>query len=272
MARWLKMVAELEADARVQQMHRDNVAKRRALRERRRALMLARHNKHLPMAVVIEAVEGNAEEWKELRVRECINRLGSDWLDRLIDMDASESVILYFLDVNDRIFRERLDEINDYRDEVDGVEVFHNCSFAEWLTRPHDLKRGKGCPRCAKHGFHRHDIGKLYIMVDDLEIPTMMKIGVSTQENRRSKDVLHNARKAGATIPALHVAKTWEGPTELMIRIEQMMHENYEEWNINFPAKFNGCTEFFYYTPETAEAFDVIEETLHEIINANKAA
>ena len=135
MARWLKMVAELEADARVQQMHRDNVAKRRALRERRRALMLARHNKHLPMAVVIEAVEGNAEEWKELRVRERINRLGSDWLDRLIDMDASESVILYFLDVNDRIFRERLDEINDYRDEVDGVEVFHNCSFAEWLKK-----------------------------------------------------------------------------------------------------------------------------------------
>lgn len=135
MARWLKMVAELEADERIQAMHRDNVAKRQALRERRRALMLARHNKHLPMAVVIEAVEGNAEEWKELRVRECINRLGSDWLDRLIDMDASESVILYFLDVNDRIFREHLDEINDYRDEVDGVEVFHNCSFAEWLKK-----------------------------------------------------------------------------------------------------------------------------------------
>lgn len=135
MARWLKMVAELEADARIQAMHRDNVAKRLALRERRRALMLARRNKHLPMAVVIEAVEGNAEEWKELRVRECINRLGSDWLDRLIDMDASESVILYFLDVNDRIFREHLDEINDYRDEVDGVEVFHNCSFAEWLKK-----------------------------------------------------------------------------------------------------------------------------------------
>ncbi|MEK8535273.1 hypothetical protein P2R41_23210, partial [Escherichia coli] len=63
------------------------------------------------------------------------NRLGSDWLDRLIDMDASESVILYFLDVNDRIFREHLDEINDYRDEVDGVEVFHDCSFAEWLKK-----------------------------------------------------------------------------------------------------------------------------------------
>ncbi|EFH1083388.1 hypothetical protein BF128_004577 [Escherichia coli] len=31
MVRWLRMVAELEADARVQQMHRDNIAKRQAL-------------------------------------------------------------------------------------------------------------------------------------------------------------------------------------------------------------------------------------------------
>ena len=130
-----RIINELMADDRIQQMHRANVAKRQALRERRRALMMARRNKHLPMVVVVEAVEGNAEEWKELRVRECINRLGSDWLDRLIDMDASESVILYFLDVNDRIFREHLDEINDYRDEVDGVEVFHDCSFAEWLKK-----------------------------------------------------------------------------------------------------------------------------------------
>ena len=130
-----RIINELQNDSKVQAMHRNNIAKRQALRERRRALMLARMNKHLPMAVVIEAVEGNTEEWKELRVRECINRLGSDWLDHLIDMDASESVILYFLDVNDRIFREHLDEINDYRDEVDGVEVFHNCSFAEWLKK-----------------------------------------------------------------------------------------------------------------------------------------
>lgn len=130
-----RIINELQHDSKIQAMHRANVVKRQALRERRRALMLARRNKHLPMAVVVEAVEGNAEEWKELRVRECINRLGSDWLDRLIDMDASESVILYFLDVNDRIFREHLDEINDYRDEVDGVEVFHDCSFAEWLKK-----------------------------------------------------------------------------------------------------------------------------------------
>ncbi|ELO2703246.1 hypothetical protein QWR64_003982 [Escherichia coli] len=132
--------------------------------------------------------------------------------------------------------------------------------------------KGEGCPLCAKRGFRGHEAGKLYIMVDDLNVPTIMKIGVSVNEKDRSKAVLNSARRAGVTIPALHVAKTWEGPTDLMQRIESMMHDNYKEWNIKFPAKFDGCTEFFQYNPETAEVFDIIEETIHEIVNANKAA
>ncbi|EOW5480657.1 zinc-ribbon domain-containing protein [Escherichia coli O169] len=141
-----------------------------------------------------------------------------------------------------------------------------------WKARPNNLKKGEGCPRCAKTGFLTHEVGKLYIMVDNLELPTMMKIGVSVQEDKRSRDILRSAHREGMTIPALHVAKTWEGPTDLMQRIEQMMHENYEEWNIKFPAKFDGSTEFFQYNPETAEVFDIIGETIHELINANKAA
>ena len=109
-------------------------------------------------------------------------------------------------------------------------------------------------------------------MVDDLNVPTMMKIGVSVREDERSKRVLQSAHRAGVSIPALHVAKTWEGPTDLMQRIESVMHENYAEWNVRFPTKFDGYKEFFYYTHETAEVFDMIEETYHEIINANKAA
>lgn len=154
-----------------------------------------------------------------------------------------------------------------------SAKVLCKCKIChhEWEATPRNLKR-YGCPRCAKRGFLSKDIGKLYIMVDDLEVPTMMKIGVSVNEDYRSKAVLKSAHKAGVSIPALHVAKTWEGPTDLMQRIEQIMHENYAEWNIKFPAKFDGCTEFFYYTPETAEVFDIIEETYRELINANKAA
>ena len=156
----------------------------------------------------------------------------------------------------------------------DAIKVLCRCKVCshEWKARPNTLKKGEGCPRCAKYGFHSRDVGKLYVMVDDLEVPTMMKIGVSVNEDYRSRAVLRSAHRAGVTIPALHVAKTWEGPTDLMQRIEQMMHENFSEWNIKFPAKFDGCTEFFQYTPETAEVFDIIEETYNEIINANQAA
>lgn len=137
----------------------------------------------------------------------------------------------------------------------------------KWGSTPHRLKLGDGCPRCAKHGFQSHDIGKLYVMVDDLNVPTMMKIGVSVNEDERSKTVLRSAHKAGVSIPTLYVAKTWEGPTDLMQRIEQMMHENYAEWNIKFSAKFDGCTEFFYYNPETAGVFDAIDETYYTVVN-----
>ena len=155
-----------------------------------------------------------------------------------------------------------------------NTKVLCRCKICgyEWNAKPANLKSGEGCPRCAKYGFYSHDVGKLYIMVDDLNVPTIMKIGVSVNEKDRSKAVLRSARRAGVNIPALYVAKTWEGPTDLMQRIEQMMHENYTEWNIKFPAKFDGSTEFFQYNPETAEVFDAIEETIHEIINTNKAA
>lgn len=40
-----RIINELQHDSKIQAMHRDNIAKRQALRERRRALMLARHHK-----------------------------------------------------------------------------------------------------------------------------------------------------------------------------------------------------------------------------------
>ena len=83
-------------------MHRANIAKRQALRERRRALMLARRNKHLPMVVVVEAVEGNTAEWLDLRIAEAIRRIestGCDWVDYLQEHDANADVQAEFMRV-----------------------------------------------------------------------------------------------------------------------------------------------------------------------------
>ncbi|EML4398686.1 TPA: zinc-ribbon domain-containing protein [Escherichia coli] len=133
----------------------------------------------------------------------------------------------------------------------------------EWSARPGDLKKGRGCPKCAKYSFLSHDHGKLYIMADDLDVPTIMKIGVSVRENERRNKVLKSAHKAGVIIPDLHVVKTWDGPTEKIFEIEGAMHKDFSNYKINFTVKFDGSNEFFYYRPEV---FDMVEEAYKEIV------
>ncbi|WP_250668167.1 zinc-ribbon domain-containing protein [Escherichia coli] len=141
------------------------------------------------------------------------------------------------------------------------------CEYT-WNTKPSRLKSGHGCPRCAKSGFLSRERGKLYIMADDLEAPTMMKIGVSINENKRRNEVFKSALKAGAGIPTLHVVKIWEGATKEMFEIEQAMHKAFSNYKINFPVKFDGSNEFFYYRPEV---FDIIEAARRKIVNKNAA-
>ncbi|HFI8805007.1 TPA: zinc-ribbon domain-containing protein [Escherichia coli] len=133
----------------------------------------------------------------------------------------------------------------------------------KWSGRPRELKRGRGCPKCAKYGFFRYDYGKLYIMVDDLELPTQMKIGVSVKENERRNRILKSAHKAGVRIPDLHIVKTWNGKTEKIQELESAMHKAFSENKINFPVKFDGSNEFFYYRPEV---FDMVEKAYKEIV------
>ncbi|WWQ70293.1 hypothetical protein mEp013_12 [Escherichia phage mEp013] len=133
----------------------------------------------------------------------------------------------------------------------------------EWSATPSDLKRGRGCPKCAKYGFLSYEYGKLYIMVDDLELPTQMKIGVSVKDNERRNEILKSAHKAGVRIPDLCIVKTLEGSTENIHKLESTMHKYFSNYKINFPVKFDGSNEFFYYRPEV---FDMVEEAYKEIV------
>lgn len=131
-----RIINELQHDSKIKAMHRDNIAKRLALRERRRALMLARRNKHLPMVVVVEAVEGNTAEWLDMRIAEAIRRIestGRDWVDYLQEHDASESVQAEFMRVwCDSYLSNKQQEAKSYS-VVDGVTVLHPNTFGEWL-------------------------------------------------------------------------------------------------------------------------------------------
>ncbi|HGE5526210.1 TPA: GIY-YIG nuclease family protein [Escherichia coli] len=146
-----------------------------------------------------------------------------------------------------------------------GKKVLCRCKVCghEWSVTPSDLKHGRGCPKCAKSGFLSHDYGKLYIMVDNLELPTQMKIGVSIKENERRSRILKSAHKAGVRIHDLYIVKTLEGPTENIYELERSIHNAFSNYKINFPVKFSGSNEFFYYRPEV---FDVVEEAYKEIV------
>lgn len=143
----------------------------------------------------------------------------------------------------------------------DNTKVQCRCTICghKWPVTPNQLKRGVGCSKCSQTGFLSHKHGKLYIMVDDAEVPTLMKIGVCVKESRRRDEVLRSAKKAGVGIPDLHVIKTWEGSTDDMQALEKAMHKALHQYKINFPVKFDGCQEFFYYRPEV---FELVEEHL----------
>lgn len=132
------------------------------------------------------------------------------------------------------------------------------CNY-KWEARPYELKKNKGCPRCAKHGFLRHDIGKLYVMVDDLEVPTIMKIGVSVRVEERRKKILRSIQKVEVGVSSLYIAKTWEGATEDMLALESILHQTFASYKTDFPTKFDGYSEFFYYRPEV---FEEVEKLL----------
>lgn len=131
-----------------------------------------------------------------------------------------------------------------------------------WEPVPSDLSDRHGCPRCANYGFLSHEQGSLYIMVDDVEVPTLMKVGVSVDAEKRRDRVLNSAKKAGAEISDLYVIKTWEGSTKHMQALEKAMHKAFSEYKINFRVKFSGSQEFFYYRPEV---FELIEEHLKKL-------
>ena len=138
-----RIINELMADDRIQRMHRANIAKRQAARAARRAAMLTRHNKHLPMAWdSVSAVAGDENEWLHLRCVEAIRRIeakGFDWLDYLFDKGLLHygaeftELCAAASEAHHNFYDDQPREAYADRTEVDGVEVLHNTSYSDWL-------------------------------------------------------------------------------------------------------------------------------------------
>jgi hypothetical protein len=135
--------------------------------------------------------------------------------------------------------------------EVTGntTKVWCRCKTCKhkWMATPHNLKSGKGCPKCAKYGFRNHLESCLYLLVDNAEIPTCIKIGVTNDFGRRLKEIEH---RTPFPIYALKVFTFEAGCATL--QLEQLAHTVFADRNCRFEG-FDGCTEWFWYSHEILE-------------------
>ena len=135
----------------------------------------------------------------------------------------------------------------------DKTKVAYICKMCghEWGATPQKLKQGHGCPECAKYGFRNHLEGCLYLLVDDLELPTCIKIGVSNDFNRRLDELTQH------TPFPIHVLKvfTFEAGCATS-QLERFVHTVFTDRNCHFEG-FDGCTEWFWYAHEIV---DFLEE------------
>lgn len=143
-----RIMSELENDPVIQAMHRDNIAKRQALREHRRALMLARIHKHGVIAV-IDDQEGKKEAIKQA-IREKYNgdtfKAVVEYLPRALEGAFTGRFNQEF----DDLFYKAVEEI---REEERGEEEAYTLSngeitrdFLVWAQDRIDARKAvKGC-------------------------------------------------------------------------------------------------------------------------------
>lgn len=109
---------------------------------------------------------------------------------------------------------------------------------------------GCGCPTCST-GFSNKLPSVLYLIADDPETPTIIKVGVSNSFERRLRDL-----RANTPFP-IYVLKvfTFEAGCATF-ELEQFAHTVFADRNCHFEG-FDGCTEWFWYSHETV---DFLEE------------
>lgn len=127
-----------------------------------------------------------------------------------------------------------------YRENVQIVCKKHG----SFLQTPHKHLRGLGCPHCMI--VRKPD--KVYIFVDDLQSPNLMKIGISADVEKRLQKV-----KSGreATPFPVHLKAEFEFTTDTACEVERYMHNIFKNKNLHLSG-FDGATEWFEYD-ESAE-------------------
>lgn len=106
---------------------------------------------------------------------------------------------------------------------------------------------GQGCPDCSITGYSAKRESVLYLLVDDLEIPVVVKVGITNNFDSRLK----NLRLATPFPTYVLKVFTFEAGCATL-QLEQLAHAVFADRNCHFEG-FDGCTEWFWYSHEILE-------------------
>lgn len=104
----------------------------------------------------------------------------------------------------------------------------------EWSISVNNLRNGRGCPKCSKHGFNRAKNGALYILRS--ECGAMVKIGISNNYEQRHAILKRKTPFDWSCIEILH------GDGATIAEWEKEFHSWTEQ--VGFKDQFDGSTEW----------------------------
>lgn len=135
-----------------------------------------------------------------------------------------------------------------------NVKCLHRCKIDghEWLTQPSHVKRGKGCPKCAKYGFRLDLPGTLYFLISP---DGYIKIGITGTDTKRRFANLNSATPFDFTLYG-----QYQADGEIIAKLEKSLHRKLKQHHAGLTG-FEGATEWFRASYEVLESVNRVMKT-----------
>lgn len=151
----------------------------------------------------------------------------------------------YFIERACEVHGDRYDySLVEYVDNKTPIQII--CSehgVFEQIPNNHTSMKA-GCPQCAETGFNPSEPGTLYVLSDDKQCPTLIKIGVTNDLKQRLRQL---QRRTPHPIFKLVSYPFPRGADAY--KLEQEVHKVFHELNARLKG-FDGATEWFKYSSE----------------------
>ncbi|EDK7779825.1 hypothetical protein CKS97_20175 [Salmonella enterica subsp. enterica serovar Java] len=113
-----------------------------------------------------------------------------------------------------------------------------------------------GCPQCANSGLNPLDPAVVYVLADCKTTPKLIKIGVTNNITQRTQRL-----KRVTPFPTYKIFQIKFNTGKKAYNLEQTIHHKFQYLNAGLTG-FDGCTEWFHYSPEILDYVKIILDGL----------